>query len=201
MTSFNEGVTTFLLIRHGSTEWVGKALAGRLPNVGLDAAGRIQAQEVANRLAARPIAAIYSSPLQRAVETAAPLAERLGLPVVVRESLNEFNFGEWQGMKIADLQNDAHWRRFNELRGSTNAPGGELMLQVQTRMANELEDLRQLHREEAVAVFSHADVIKAALMLYLDMPLDCHSRLEISPASVNVLEIADWGPRVLAVNS
>jgi probable phosphoglycerate mutase len=68
-------------------------------------------------------------------------------------------------------------------------------------VATELEILRQRHREEVVAVFSHADVIKAALMLYLDVPLDCHARLEISPASVNVLEIADWGPRVLAVNS
>lgn len=200
MTSFNEGVTTFLLIRHGSTDWVGKALAGRLPGVGLDAAGRIQSQELANRLADRPIAAIYSSPLQRAVDTATPLAERLGLPVVTREALTEIDFGAWQGAKITDLEGDMHWRRFNSLRGSTNAPGGELMLQVQTRMAAELENLRQRHREEAVAVFSHADVIKAALMLYLNIPLDCHSRLEISPASVNVLEIADWGPRVLAVN-
>ena len=201
MTSFNEGVTTFLLIRHGSTDWVGKALAGRLPGVGLDAAGRNQAQELANRLANRRIAAIYSSPLQRAMETAAPLGERLGLRIEVRDAFTEIDFGAWQGMEIANLESDAHWRRFNSLRGSTNAPGGELMLEVQARMATELENLRQHHREEAVAVFSHADVIKAALMLYLDIPLDCHSRLEISPASVNVLEIADWGPRVLAVNS
>jgi probable phosphomutase (TIGR03848 family) len=194
-------VTTFLLIRHGSTDWVGKALAGRLPGVGLDAAGRNQAQQLANRLGSMPIAAIYSSPLQRAVETGTPLAERLGLPIQVRDAFTEIDFGSWQGMKIADLNDEPHWSRFNTLRGSTNAPGGELMLQVQARMAAELENLRQQHREETVAVFSHADVIKAALMLYLNIPLDCHSRLEISPASVNVLEIADWGPRVLAVNS
>jgi probable phosphoglycerate mutase len=201
MTSFNEGVTTFLLIRHGSTDWVGKALAGRLPGIGLDSAGRKQAQDVASRLADRSIRAIYSSPLQRAVETAGPLAERLGLPVQVREAFTEIDIGQWQGMKIADLEPDTHWRRFNSQRGCTDAPGGELMLQVQTRMATELENLRRRHREEAVAVFSHADVIKAALMLYLNIPLDCHLRLEISPASVNVLELADWGPRVLAVNS
>jgi len=201
MTSFNEGVTTFLLVRHGSTDWVGKALAGRLPGVGLDAAGRVQAQEVANRLAGRAIAAIYSSPLQRAVETAEPLAEQFGLPIQTRDAFTEIDFGAWQGKKITDLNDAPEWQRFNALRGSTAAPGGELMLQVQARMANELENLQQQHREETVAVFSHADVIKAALMLYLAMPLDFHSRLEISPASVSVLEIADWGPRVLAVNS
>jgi probable phosphoglycerate mutase len=201
ITSFNEGVTTFLLVRHGSTDWVGKALAGRIPGVGLDAAGRIQAQEVAKRLAERAIAAVWSSPLQRAVETAAPLAERLGVPVQTCEAFTEIDFGEWQGKAIADLQPDPHWQRFNTQRGSTVAPGGELMLQVQARVANQFERLRQQHRDETVAVFSHADVIKAALMLYLAMPLDCHGRLEISPASISVLEVADWGPRIVAVNS
>ncbi|HYP08977.1 MAG TPA: histidine phosphatase family protein [Bryobacteraceae bacterium] len=194
-------MTTFLLVRHGSTDWVGKGLAGRLPGVGLDAAGRIQAQEVAKRLAGRPISAIYSSPVQRAVETAEPLASTLGLPIQTREAFTEIDFGAWQGMQLADLEGDAHWRRFNMLPGSVQAPGGELLLQVQARMAMELDNLRQQHRKETVAVFSHADVIKSALMLYLNMPLDTHLRLEISPASLSVLQLADWGPRILAVNS
>ena len=75
------------------------------------------------------------------------------------------------------------------------------MLEVQARMAKQLEDLRQRHPEETVAVFSHADVIKATLMLYMNMPLDWHLRLEISPASVSVLELAEWGPRIVAVNA
>lgn len=201
MTSFNEGVTTFLLIRHGSTEWVGKALAGRLPGVGLDAAGRIQAQQVASRLAGQRIAALYSSPLQRAVETAEPLAELLGLPFDRLEAFAEIDFGKWQGKTLEELESYAQWSRFNSFRSSTAAPEGELMLQVQARTAQEFENLRLRHRNQTVAVFSHADVIKAALMLYLGVPLDFHSRLEISPASVSVLEIADWGPRVLAINS
>src|SRR5688572_33343777 len=122
MTSFNEGVTTFLLIRHGSTDWVGKALAGRLPGVSLDAAGRNQAQELADRLDERGIAAIYSSPLERARETAMPLAKRLDLPIELREAFTEIDFGAWQGRKIADLDHDPHWKRFNQLRGSTDAP-------------------------------------------------------------------------------
>jgi probable phosphomutase (TIGR03848 family) len=201
MTSFNEVVTTFLLIRHGSTALVGKALAGRLPSVPLDALGRDQAQMLAQRLANRGINAIYSSPLQRATETAEPLAKQLGLPVVLRDGLTEIDFGVWQGKTLIELAGDPRWSQFNSLRSSTEAPGGELMLQTQSRMARELEELRASHPGETVAVFSHADVIKAALMLYLGSPLDYHSRLEISPAEVSVIELAEWGPRVLSINS
>jgi probable phosphomutase (TIGR03848 family) len=201
MTSFNEVVTTFLLIRHGSTATVGKSLAGRLPGVPLDAIGQRQAHELAVRLAERAIAAIYSSPLERAVLTAEPLAKRIGHRVQIRENLIEIDFGSWQGMTLDQLNDDPLWPRFNTMRGSVGAPAGETMLEVQARMAKELDNLRQRHDGETVAVFSHADVIKAALMLYMNMPLDCHSRLEISPASVSILELADWGPRIMSVNS
>jgi broad specificity phosphatase PhoE len=201
MTSFNEVVTTFLLIRHGSTELVGKALAGRLPAVLLDAAGRNQAQELAVRLQNRGITAIYSSPLERSLETADPLAKLLGLTVAVRERLNEIDFGEWQGKTLAQLEGNGDWFRFNVLRSCTSAPHGESMLQVQARMALELEELRAGHLGETVAVFSHADVIKAVLMLYLAIPLDNHLRLEISPGSVSTLELSDQAPRILAMNS
>jgi len=201
MTSFNEVVTTFLLIRHGSTALVGKALAGRMPNVSLDANGRNQAQQLANRLTDHRVTVIYSSPLERAVETAEPLAVRLGIPVLTRKGLTEIDFGVWQGKTLDELEGDDEWRRFNVLRGSTPAREGELMLEVQARMARELDDLRRLHSSDTVAVFSHADVIKAALMLYLGVPLDSHLRLEISPASVSVLELAEWGPRVVSINA
>jgi probable phosphomutase (TIGR03848 family) len=201
MTSFNEVVTTFLLIRHGSTSTVGKSLAGRSSGVPLDAIGRNQAQELAVRLADRAIAAIYSSPLERAVQTAEPLAASLGHEILIRQGFIEIDFGAWTGMTLDQLKDDRLWRRFNTQRGGTSAPGGERMLEVQTRMAEQLDDLRQQHPEQTVAIFSHADVIKAALMLYMNMPLDNHLRLEISPASVSVLELADWGPRILAVNA
>jgi broad specificity phosphatase PhoE len=201
MTSFNEVVTTFLLIRHGSTALVGKALAGRMPGVSLDANGRNQAQQLANRLTDHRVTVIYSSPLERAVETAEPLGLHLGIPVLIRNGLTEIDFGVWQGKTLDELEADDEWRRFNVLRGSTRAREGELMLEVQARMARELDDLRRLHPNETVAVFSHADVIKAALMLYLGVPLDSHLRFEISPASVSVLELAEWGPRVVSINA
>jgi len=201
MTSFNEVVTTFLLIRHGSTPTVGISLAGRSPGVHLDANGRNQAQELAVRLADRHIAAVYSSPLERAVETAEPLAKRLGHQVQIRQDLTEIDFGSWQGMTLSELQNDQLWSRFNTNRGTVSAPDGEMMIDVQARMSKQLECLRLDHIGQTIAVVCHADVIKAVLMLYLNMPLDCHLRLEISPASVSVVELAEWGPRVLAVNT
>jgi len=201
MTSFNEGVTTFLLIRHGSTELVGKALAGRMPNVSLDATGRNQAHQLIARLADKKIAAIYSSPLERTVETAEPLASHLGYTVTLRDRLTEIDFGEWQGKTLPELEGSTHWADYNTHRSYTDAPGGELMLHVQARMAKELDDLRRIHANETVAIVSHADVIKAAIMLYLAIPLDFHPRLEISPASVSIVELAEWGPRVVTVNA
>jgi len=200
MTSFNEVVTTFLLIRHGSTELVGKALAGRMPGVSLDATGRNQAQEVAERLADREITAIYSSPLERAVQTAEPLSKRLRLAIRIREELTEIDFGSWQGKTLAELEPDAEWGRFNSQRSWVGSPDGELMLQTQARMASVLDTLRRQHTGETIAIFCHADVIKAALLLYLGAPLDSHMRLEISPASVSVLQLAEWGPRIVSVN-
>jgi len=200
MTSFNEVVTTFLLIRHGSTPTVGVSLAGRAPGVHLDANGRNQAQELAVRLGVARIAAVYSSPLERAIETAEPLAERLGQQVQIRADLTEIDFGGWQGMTLRQLEDDKLWFQFNAHRGTVGAPGGEMMLDVQVRMFKQLEYLRQQHANETVAVVSHADVIKAALMLYLNVPLDSHLRLEISPASVSIVELADWGPKVTGIN-
>jgi broad specificity phosphatase PhoE len=194
-------VTTFLLIRHGSTELVGKALAGRLPGVFLDATGRLQAQALAKRLESRSIAAVYSSPLERAVETAEPLARLVQKQIRIREGFTEIGFGEWSGKTLPDLQNDPEWSRFNTQRGHVPARGGELMLEAQARMARELETLRRIHPEDTLAIFSHADMIKAALLLYLGSPLDHHLRLDISPASVSVLELAEWGPRVVSINS
>lgn len=193
-------MTTFLLIRHGETDWVGKALAGHLPGISLNQTGREQAESLVTRLHAHRIDAICTSPLQRTRETAEPLGRALKLPVHIKPRLIELDFGDWTGCQLTELTNDAHWQRFNTLRSITRAPNGELMLEVQTRMIDELEDLRLEYPDQTVAIFSHQDTIKAAVAHCLGMPMECFFRFQVDPASVTVLRLADWGPQLITLN-
>lgn len=193
-------MTRFLLIRHGLTEHVGHVLSGRLPGVHLNDAGRRQAEALAERLAGLPIAALYSSPLERARATAAPLARRLGQEVRIEDGLNEIDIGAWTGRRFTELHDDPLWQRFNRFRSGTRAPGGELMSEVQARMATTLERLHARHPDDYVAVVSHADPLRAVLLHYAGMPLDFFLRLEISPTSVSVLDLHDHGAVILRLN-
>ena len=193
-------MTTFLLIRHGLNDLVDKAIAGWMPGVHLNAAGQAQAAQLAERLAQAPIAALYSSPLERARETAAPLAERLGLEIRTCEDFGEIRFGDWTGKELKELAADPHWQQFNALRSLTRAPGGETMLEVQARTVRALEALRQQHPNEMVAVVSHGDPIKSALLYLLGLPMDFYSRFDISPASVSVVTVDEYHPRLLRLN-
>jgi probable phosphoglycerate mutase len=183
------------------TARVGKGLTGWLPGHSLDENGRKQADDLASRLASAPLTAIYSSPLERAVETAAPLARRLGLEVRLKEDFGEVRFGDWQGKDFAEIERDSRWSAFNSYRSFTRAPGGEIMLETQARMVRGLLDLVEAHGNETLAVFSHADAIKSALMHFLGIPRDFHQRLEILPASVSVLDIFPELPLVRVINS
>ncbi|HZF63158.1 MAG TPA: histidine phosphatase family protein [Chitinophagaceae bacterium] len=193
-------MTRFLLIRHATTDAVGKKLSGRKPGVLLNAAGAMEAQKLADGLAEGNITAIYSSPLERARETAAPLAMRLGLEVVLDEHFIELDFGEWTDAAFEDLSSDASFQRFNFFRSCSRIPGGESMVEAQMRMVNGLERLRRKHEHQTVAVISHSDVIKSAVAFYAGMHLDMLQRLEISPASVSVVELYDDTARIVALN-
>ena len=192
-------MTEIFLIRHAANDWVGRALAGWTPGVHLNAEGRRQAQWLAPALSASGIGAIYSSPLDRAMETAEPLADALGLKVEPREEFGEIRFGDWTGREIAAMESDPLWQRFNRFRSSTRIPGGETMLEVQQRMVSGLEGLRR-DDGKRVAVFSHGDPIRAALAHFAGIPLDLLDRLEVAPASVSRIGLADWGARVISVN-
>lgn len=193
-------MATFYLIRHGNNDMVGEAIAGWSPGINLNAQGREQAERLAWKLLGRGITRIYSSPLERALETAAPIARALGLKVEVRETLGEVRFGEWTGERFADLEADPRWKQFNSYRAGTRAPGGEMMLESQVRMVTELETLRARHGSETMAVVSHGDIIRSALVYYAGMSIDLYQRLEIRPASFSVLQLEDWGPRIRKLN-
>jgi probable phosphoglycerate mutase len=194
-------MSVFFLIRHGANPAIGNFLPGRLPGVHLNAEGKAQAEKLAERLRRASINAIYSSPLDRAYETAVPLAERLGLEIHTRQELIEVGIGAWTGKEFESLADDPVFRLYKGFRAGTRPPGGELLVEVQQRMVSEIERLRLENPHQRIAVVSHADPIKTVLAHYAGMPLDFLLRIEISLASVSVLAINDHGPKLLCVNS
>jgi len=193
-------MTRFLLIRHATTDSVGKRLSGRTPGVSLNEEGRTQAQNLADRLASLPINALYSSPLERAVQTAEPISRAKGLEIIICEDVLEMDFGQWTNCSFKELENDSIFQRFNTFRSNTRIPGGELMLEAQARIVRGLEKLGAQHLNQTVAVVSHADLIKAAVAYYAGIHLEMFQRLEISAASVSVLELYDETARLLLIN-
>jgi probable phosphoglycerate mutase len=182
------------------TDAVGKTITGRFPGVHLNEAGQKQADDLPIRLKRWKLDAIYSSPLERALETAAPTARRLHLNVMKSEALSEVDFGEWSGKTLDELNQLPEWRLFNTFRSSTRAPGGELATEVQTRMVEQLTRYSRQHPEQILAVFSHADAIRLTLAHFLGMPIDLMHRIEVRPASISALRLAEWGPQVLLMN-
>lgn len=194
-------MTRLLLIRHAHCAHVGRTLAGRSPGVALDERGRAEAQALSRLLSDAPLAAIAASPLERALQTAAPLATAHGVQVDVREAFHEIDFGVWTGRDFQELDGRPEWTRWNEARGSARAPGGEAATEVLDRALDGVRALAAEHRSGAwVAVVTHCDVIRTLLTHFLGMPLDRLLRLEIATASVSTVAIDPWGTHVLEVN-
>lgn len=195
------GVTTTLyLVRHAAHDRLDRILCGRMPGVSLGKAGRADAGRLATRLLRENVASVQSSPLERARETAEPIAEGLGLAVEVSPALVEIDFGAWTGRPFKDLDRDPRWTTWNTARSVARPPGGETMLEVQARMVGHVETTRAAHPDAAIVLVSHGDVIKAALAYYLGLSIDSWMRFEVSPASVSTLVVGDWGAKVLRLN-
>jgi probable phosphomutase (TIGR03848 family) len=197
---YKSGMTTLALIRHAAHDLVGHTIVGRASGVRLSLEGVRQAEALAGCLGQSAISTLYSSPLERALETAAPIAARLGLGVVVAEELNEIDFGAWTGRSVAELNKIEAWRQFNLFRSSARIAEGETMAEVQARFLRLVERLCAVHAGQTVALVSHGDVIKAALAHYLGVHLDLFQRIEISPASLSLVRLSPYGPQVLLVN-
>jgi probable phosphoglycerate mutase len=193
-------VTLLLLIRHGTNDWVHGRLAGWTPGVHLNDEGRRQAAALSARLSLLPIDAIYTSPLDRTVETAQAIAAPRGLPLRLVEGLGEVRYGEWQGAELKELYKHELWPGVQFYPSGTRFPGGETLGEAQVRMVATLDALRAQHPKGIIAAVSHADIIKLALAYYIGMHIDLFQRLEISPCSVSALLFTRMGPRLLAYN-
>jgi probable phosphomutase (TIGR03848 family) len=193
---------TILLIRHADNDYVKKGrLAGRLSGVHLSEKGYKQAAEVADKLEEFPIKGVYSSPLDRAMETATPIAQKHSLPIIARLGLTEVDIGEWQGKKVKGLSRLRIWRIVQSAPTRMRFPGGETFIEAQYRICQELEALAVLHQPEDIIIcVSHADPIKLAVSFYLGLPMDLFQRINISPASISVLHLGENGSSLLTLN-
>jgi probable phosphomutase (TIGR03848 family) len=196
-----EEPTRILLIRHASNDYIATGrLAGRTPGVHLNDRGRAEAQAVAERLAAVPLAAVYSSPLERALETAGPLADRHGVLPQLLAGVVETDCGEWTGASIEELSRTDLWRLMQASPSCARHPGGESMAEVQARMVAAVEELRILHTGQRIAVISHSDPIKLVLAFHTGLHIDMFQRLTVDPASINELEFSSRSPRLVRSN-
>jgi probable phosphomutase (TIGR03848 family) len=194
-------MTALFLIRHAANNFTQEEkLAGWLPGVHLNDEGREQARQMAARMDKVKLDAIYSSPLERAVETAEYLAKPREMEIHRCDGLGEIRVGAWEGQKIDDLNKSDEWRAFQFYPSGARPPGGESGRQVQVRAVDEVEAICAAHPEGAVAIVSHADTIKTVVAHYAGIHLDLFQRIVISPASVSVIWIGPHGPRLVRLN-
>lgn len=193
--------TYLLLIRHALNDYVREQrLAGWTPGIHLNEEGQAQAEALALRLAGLPLAAIYASPLERAVETAQPLARAHGLTVQICDGLGELRIGEWTGRLLQEVEKEEMWPIVQMYPSGARFPGGESMRETQARIVGALEAIREEHAGRTVAVVSHADPIKMAVAHYTGLHLDLFQRLNVSPASVTALAFHRFGPQLVVLN-
>ncbi len=193
--------TVLCLVRHGTTATTGKVLPGRARGLHLSDAGQAEAEAVAERLGAQRIAAVYSSPLERARETASPIGRAVERAVNVDKGLLECDFGDWTGKELAKLRRLPEWSTVQSYPSGFRFPNGESFQELQGRLQDAASRLVERHHGEAIVAVTHADCIKALVALALGVPLDLFQRIVISPCSTTVIAYAAEGPTVLTVNS
>lgn len=189
-----------LLLRHAAHGDVGQRLTGRADGRPLTAEGEAQAAALARRLAGEGLAEVRTSPRLRARQTAEAVARAAGAPLVEEPLLDEIDFGAWTGAAFADLDGDPDWERWNRARGGARPPGGEAMAEAAARAARLAQGLAAGRPGEAIALVTHADLIRGLVATVLGMPLDNLLRLEVAPASVTRIDAAPWGMTLTGLN-
>jgi probable phosphoglycerate mutase len=191
---------TILLVRHAAHVELGRLLTGRRRDISLSPEGLQQAAIVGDLLGTQEIAAVYSSPRERAWYTAREIAEPHRIKVAADERLDEVDFGDWTGRGYAELEGEPAWIEWNERRGSARVPGGETMAEATDRAFGFLEEASRDHADRLIVAVSHCDIIRGVIARCLGLALDNLLRFDVDPASVSRVMIGSWGSRVLSVN-
>jgi probable phosphomutase (TIGR03848 family) len=196
-----EQTTRILLVRHATNDFVREhRIAGWLPGVCLNRHGLAQAEALGVRLAKEKIVAIYSSPLERTLETAEAIAKHHGLKPVPVDGIGESRCGEWTGRPVEELRKTDAWQQIQLHPSGARFPGGESLVELQQRMVNALEVLRSQHVGATFVAVSHSDPIKLAVAHYVGLHMDLFQRLVIDPASITEIEFSTARPRLLRCN-
>jgi probable phosphoglycerate mutase len=194
-------MTLLLLVRHAVTDMTGKRLYGRSKGVVLSEAGREQAAALAKRLSVVPVDALYSSPLDRCMETAASIAEACGVEVRPLEGVLEIDYGDWTGRPFATLSRTKLWREFHGPTPSVpRFPGGETLAEAQARVVAAVGELIDRHPKDTIAIVTHGDVVALTLAYYAGIHIDLFQRLEVAPASVTAIALGSGAPKIRRVN-
>ena len=193
-------MTTIFLVRHAAHDLLGRVLTGRVPGIRLGMEGLRQSGRLAERLSQEAISVVQTSPLERARETAEPIAARLKVELQCNPAITEIDYGDWSGMAFETLEGDPRWATWNQAKAVHRPPGGESLLEVQCRAVGCINRIREAHPGSGAVLVSHCDVIKAILAYYLGLAIEGIFRFEISPASISIVSVEDWGAKVLGVN-
>lgn len=178
-------MTILYLVRHGSTDYSGNRLSGNIPGIHLNLTGRTQAERISSFFENIPITAVYSSPLERAIETAMPTADQKTLPIKKVDFLREIDFGDYQG-KGEELRLDPLWNTFLTSPTMIRFPNGESVSQAQKRVTEGLNDICvNSHDVEEIVCVAHCEIIRLAIAYALHMPLDEYSRLTVNTGSIS----------------
>lgn len=194
-------MTTFFFVRHAVTSHTGKKLSGWMEGIPLTEEGRDQAAAVADRLAEVPFKAVYSSPIDRALETARAIAARHGLEVRTLRKLGEVEYGTWTNRPLKVLARTKLWTKVQGWPSAARFPEGETLREVQNRAVDEVDRLANEHPKDAICCVSHGDVIKLVLAHYMGVHIDLFQRIVVAPASISVLSVSDHGPAILSLNA
>jgi broad specificity phosphatase PhoE len=193
-------VTTVYLVRHAEKASDPDILTGRSSGIHLSERGGRQAERLGQWFGSLPVQGVWSSPMERARETAEQIASTAKLSVEISEALTELHFGGWTGRGLSELERDPQWRRFNQFRSVTRIPGGELIGEVQMRVVTEIIRIAGEVPNGCVVLVSHGDPIRAALGYFLGAPLDAMNRIEVSVASVSIVALDQDSVQVLRIN-
>jgi probable phosphoglycerate mutase len=195
-----DAMTTLFLIRHGLTAVTGSRLYGRTEGIHLDERGRRQAAALVERFAGVRLSAIYSSPLERCVETVKPLATARRLEIRTSDALIEMDAGDWTGRTLPSLRRTKLWDTVQRSPSRFHFPAGESFVDAEARILDQIERIVTRHPRGRVVIGTHGDLVRMLVSHYTGAHLDLFQRVLVDPASVSVVHLGDGVPRILLVN-